>query len=297
MRVTYDTKIWKAFGLQSRVGPKVGIELEYENAVIDDMPLEKIKKWHLEIDHSLRGGGVEFVSMPLDPGQINQALEEVQHCLSAVPAVVANKRCGVHVHVNALDLTFRELWSWLTYYQLVEAFIFKQYADGREENHFCVPQWANTNMQQNLYSDATALYRGVSKTRAADELVAGTFVPKGPVPLLMMSTSKYSAMNPSSLKQFGTLEFRQMRGTLSMAKVSEWAKFLVNLRDEAKSIGDAEEVLTEFENRGYERLCANIGLQQTNTVDPDDLTDCIDGAYMMVGHKPTNHQDLTWEIS
>ena len=297
MKVTFDTKIASALGVSLLPGTRVGVELEYESFDASLVNMMNLPSWNLAIDHSLRNGGLEFVSVPLTLSKVDGALLEVQQALDANKAAEANKRCGVHVHVNATHITMKQLWAWTTYYQLIEAFIFKEFADGREENHFCVPTWANTNLQEYFYRDATALYRGItkpSKKNGSDDPYMALHKPQL---LNVLRNSKYSAMNLSALKKFGTIEFRQMRGTRRMEVVRKWVHFLARLHECATSYEDAEAVLAEFESNGFERLCGRLGLHQSSSVNKDDIIDCIDGAYMMVGHAPTNFEDLTWEIS
>lgn len=300
MIINFKTPISPAIGLKAGVtGAMVGIELEYEECDSHSINMTKMRPyWRIDIDHSLRNGGIEFISKPLDEVRLPKALAVAQEELRTAGGV-ANKRCGVHIHLNVSDLTFGEVWKITTYYALTEAFIFKQFADGREENHFCVPLFSNTVLQQNFYTDANSLHRGVhkhTKKPAPSAIFADGSIPKGLVPLHILDTPKYSAMNTGSLMKFGTLEFRQMRGTRDLDIVWEWAKFLINLRNVALRYESAEHILQEYEDNGFERLCADIGLNPQYSVPAEDLNDCVDGAFMMVGHEPTKYTELNWEL-
>jgi hypothetical protein len=302
MKITFNTPIRPVLGVRDVRGGRVGIELEYEECNVTTIALPKIKEyWSIDIDHSLRNGGIEFISAPLGSNSLPKALALVQEELRQAGGV-ANKRCGVHVHLNVADLTFAEVWKITTYYALIEAFIFKEFAEGREENHFCVPLFANTVSQQDFHEDANALRRGVYK--GAKKLTPGAvqFLDppedpvKGSIPLNILSAPKYAAMNTGSLSKFGTLEFRQMRGTLDLDKVWRWAEFILRLRDAALSYESAEHILQEYENNGFDHLCGDLNLPQHDSAAKEDLEDCIDGAFMMSGHEPTKHTELDWEL-
>ena len=311
MRVTYDTNIAKAFGVPFKAGPRVGIELEYESA--DAMQLygkaEFLTRWKTTDDPSLRAGGIEFISLPTKPEHIEMALEQVKVAMSMTGAR-ATKRCGVHVHLNVTDLTFRELWNISVYYALLEPFIFKEFADGREDSHFCVPTWANTALQQSMYRDATVLHRGVQKIVGGTKLTGPGIAEmamglgghpvlsnkRHTVPLYMLSNAKYSAMNFTPLEQFGTVEFRQHGATVDMRKVQRWAEFLIQLRTVACAYADPEEIFRQFDEDGFLTLCETIQLPQSPEVDPNDIEDAVDAASLIVGHQPTDHHTLNWEM-
>ena len=300
MKVNFKTPIAPSLGITRLDGPLVGIELEYEQCKAGHLSADLYRKWWtLDIDHSLRNGGIEFISKPLKPSQLMPATLCVTKVLGEAGGVI-NKRCGVHVHLNVSDLTFEQLWNITTYYTLIEAMVFKEFADGREENHFCVPTYANSVLQRQFYDDAISLHRGIQKRtkRPGPSALGGSVIaPKQLLPLRILATPKYAAMNVNSLPKFGTLEFRQMRGSRDMLKVRKWARFLLNLREVALTYDNAEDILFEYEANGFDNLCGDLKLNISEDILPEDIIDCIDGAFTMVGHRPTKHQDLNWEIA
>ena len=310
MRISYDTNIAKAFGVPFKAGPRVGIELEYESADAGKLYNNNgfLTRWKTTDDPSLRAGGIEFISLPTKPEHIEMALEQVKKAMS-ITGAKATKRCGVHVHLNVTDLTFRELWNVAVYYTLLEPFIFKEFADGREDSHFCVPTWANTALQQSMYRDATVLHRGVQKIVGGSKLqpslgemamgIGGHPVlsnKRHTVPLYLLGNAKYSAMNFTPLEQFGTVEFRQHGATVDMRKVQRWCEFLLRLRTAALAYTDAEAIMNQFDEDGFLTLCETMEITQSPDVNPNDIEDAVDAASLIVGHQPTDHHDLNWEI-
>jgi len=310
MRISYNTNIAKAFNVPFKAGPRVGIELEYESADAGKLYNNSgfLTRWKTTDDPSLRAGGIEFISLPTKPEHIELALEQVKKAMS-ITGAKATKRCGVHVHLNVTDLTFRELWNVAVYYTLLEPFIFKEFADGREDSHFCVPTWANTALQQSMYRDATVLHRGVQKIVGGAKLQPSTGEmamgigghpvlsnKRHAVPLYMLGNAKYSAMNFTPLEQFGTVEFRQHGATLDMRKVQRWAEFILRLRTAALDYLDPEAIMRQFDEDGFLTLCEAMELAQSPNVNPNDIEDAVDAAALIVGHAPTDHHDLQWEM-
>lgn len=311
--IEYRTPIHATFSVRKISGPRVGIELEYEGAKVNRVRIPDLSSyWHMDMDHSLRLGGLEFVSSPLAPSSIQPALRALEPQLAACGASVT-KRCGMHGHLNVSDLNFMQLWQIATMYTLVEPFIFKNYADGREDSHFCVPMWANSALQHKAYKDATLLYRGVSTGKSKVKAVhpflsapidlegildeAGPLVTNGKVPLEIMKNAKYSSMNFTSLSKFGTLEFRMARSTLDMAEVSRFCRLLFRLRREALRFSSAENILDKFDREGLKSITDALRIVQRPDVNPEYIQDAVDAATIMVGHAPTDFNDLEWEIT
>jgi hypothetical protein len=284
MRIDYNTKVYKLAGVTHVTGPKVGIELEYEDCKLGLTDIDP-SYWRVDTHHSLRNGGLELISIPLSIAQTAPALDSAERMIKSMKGK-ATKRCGVHVHLNVSDLTLMQLWQIMTYNTLLEPFIFAQFAKNREDSHFCVPTWTNTELQRRMYDDATRLHKGWAKPR-------GVYAHDG---LTMLKTSKYSARNVAAIKKFGTLEFRQHRGSTDMNEVYRWVHFIRGLRQQALKYTSAEHILNEFEMDGYGKLCADVGLTQSSECHTCDVTDAVDAAMFMVGHAPTDMTQLDWEL-
>jgi hypothetical protein len=302
MKVKFDTSLKQGLRLKKLYeGVRYGIELEYEGCELGHVPYESYTKyWSTTHDHSLRAGGVEFISKPLAPSKLDEALSMVKDAIVESGAHIS-KRCGVHVHLNVTDLTFRELWQVYTLYAAVEPFAFKQFADTREDSHFCVPLWANTAMQHKMFNDASRLRLGITQPPASDSVLMQNPGPSGglmrsPIELSSLATAKYSAMNVQALLKFGTLEFRQLPGTTDMRKVRRWCEFLGNMREYARSFESPEAIATTLLNEGYAALLPECGLDEALDINPDYVEDAIDACVMLVGHERTNPNDLDWEI-
>lgn len=302
MKVDYESLVGKSLGMPEYKGAYVGLELEYEKC----KPLDEISKWwHTDIDHSLRAGGLEFVSRPLHPDKVHEAVAEMLAMAKGVLAHVT-PRCGLHVHLNVTDLTWSELYRLTTYYTLLEPHLFKEMAPGREMSHFCVPTWTNTALTEYMYNDGQRLRNGIiipgtqkstSWAKAAAYLVGGLGLGHNNHRLRILGTPKYAALNMASLKKFGTLEFRQAPSSLDPVFIEAWATILINIREEALKYDDATDIIRAYDRYGIFTLCERVGLFPTKAVDELDQEDAVDAATVMAGHLPVNWKELTWELS
>ena len=289
-------------GVRHRAGQRVGIELEYEGfsntRFIESNT--KVTKWYLERDPSLRAGGMELISSILQPGYVKGALEEA-HAIVKASKARAHLRCGVHVHLNMTDVTLKHLWNTIVLYTLAEPSIFKEFADGREGSHFCVPLWSNAVFAQAMYTDIKTIRGGSMPTqrpkkRARRDLYGDlAFAPAEPQRLGLFRCIKYSALNFKPLTTLGTIEFRQHPATTDMGRVRKWVDFLMHMRDVAGEYNDPLDILDQYEDIGIAGLRDNLGLEHLD-VDDLDQEEAEDVATMAAGHIPAPWTDFTWEI-
>lgn len=299
MRITLDDYVGKCMYRNTYKGPRLGLELEYEGCSSGSKTLNQ--HWHTEIDHSLRTGGLEYISTPLKPLELHDAIHTMVGAAKARGATVT-KRCGMHVHVNCTHLTWRELFQFVTYYTLLEPTLFKEYCPEREISHFCVPTWTNTVLTEYMYSDHQRLRSGIPIEDAGYDNDYATAVnllsSKTPrYGLDMLRTPKYAALNVASLKKFGTLEFRQAPSTLDPVFMYTWAMLLQKIQTVSRGYADATDIIKEYEREGLFTLCDKVGLRHVQVISDADQEDAADAATIVAGHKPVNWKQLEWEIS
>jgi hypothetical protein len=152
-----NDNIAQCLGLPRKRGQKFGIELEYEDWGGGDGFGEH---WRADRDGSLRNGGIEFISNPLTHAQLPAAFRNMTDYLENTQAN-ATERCGVHVHLNMLDSSWANLFSFSTLYTFLEPSIFKKYAPDRRDNHFCVPSYLNTALTNMMLEDVMKLRQGL----------------------------------------------------------------------------------------------------------------------------------------
>ena len=304
--------------VKPRKGNQVGIELEYEGATekfrMGDF--ENQSRWKVVEDPSLRNGGVEFVSLPTSSAQLSNLYEQLEYLFKASRAKVT-VRCGMHVHVNMTDRTFRDVFNVSTLWTLFEPYIFRKFADGRQDNHFCVPTHVNSTLIDALYKDNLDLRKGIGRpyqeqrrTKKLNHPVFDIEVPvpaptfagaggrmKSVYPLNIRNDSKYSAVNYRPLSTFGTMEYRIAPSTKDVKEIDEFVKFLMRLHTMAYLFDDPVAIIEEWEYDGYASMAKQLGLTLYKSVDPTEVEDAADAAIIIAGHEPVKHTDLQWEIA
>ncbi len=200
-------KLSELYGFDVPVsGDKYGIELEIEAF---DIKKSVPKTWHVKEDGSLRNGGREFVSDPLEFKHIENSLTQLFSCLSLCEDSYS-ERTSVHVHCNVRDLSTDNIASMALLYLVVEGIFFSYVDKSRSKNIFCV--------SLNQFQAAEALSNCFYKPDMGNG----------------MHWEKYSAFNLLPLSQFGTIEFRHMQGTSDVPYIVAWIEAINQLKTQAQ---------------------------------------------------------------
>ena len=205
----------------------VGIEIELEGLRPYNIRFP-FKRWKIVEDGSLRGG-IELVSDPVWGSAIDDALEEISQFFGEYNPIIS-ERTSVHVHVNILDMETEELIRFVNNYIMYEPALFRMHRNwDRENNIFCVPCYKSSEIQK---SYSRLLYHLKRETLGNDYL-----------------PYKYAAMNPNSLYNLGTLEFRHMGGTKDVNQINQWINVLLQLKVSAlleADVNNLKDVFGEF---------------------------------------------------
>ena len=156
------------------------------------------RHWKIVTDASVHNG-YEIVS-PILTGEngMNQ-LKLVCEALNELGATV-DRSCGVHVHLDARDLTAREVLT-----------IYKRYGEHEEQIDLCMPR--------SRRADNGTYCRGI-KDIAAN-------IAEMDKPRLSRYTGRFHKINLTNLTGSGSLEFRQHSGTTEFKKIGNWIAFLM----------------------------------------------------------------------
>lgn len=194
-------------GVRKTLGD-LGVEIEVEG---DDLPRNELGYWRQEKDGSLRGESAEFVlRKPLTKEALVKALSELDEAYKEYGSKVHDSiRAGVHVHVNVQELTKLQLFNFVTVYLLLEDLLVKWCGESRQGNLFCL-----------RCRDAEAWLQLLENAIQFDTL-----------DILKNDHIRYASINLKALCQYGSLEFRSMRGTRDLELIKTWAFMLHDLRD------------------------------------------------------------------
>lgn len=199
---------------QTIIPARVGIEIEAENAYHSLMDWPIPYTWGCKEDGSLREGGLEFITPAIDPQDIRFAIASLFATLKwrgTHPNFSA--RTSVHIHMECLSMSVEQFKSFLLLYMVFEPSLFQMASPSRREtNIFCTPLTrANFYGLYNFF----AARSGPAHASGLKE-IAG-------------SIHKYAALNFQHIFDFGTLEFRHIRGTGDTTFLIEWFELLLRL--------------------------------------------------------------------
>lgn len=224
-----DVHKWFRLPAHRRTDGDVGIEIEVEGI---NIPFAK-KWWRNEEDGSLRGPeNREFVlAKPLSLGQCKEALDYLDQLYVDNESVVHDTvRAGVHVHINCQRLTLIQLYNYITLYVVLEELLVRWCGEYREGNLFCLRT-----------GDAEFFLKRVAQAAQLQRF-----------DLLHHDDLRYCSINVKALGQYGSLEFRSMRGTRDLSLIYKWAEMLLNLREAAKQYEDPRQIIENYSHGGAE---------------------------------------------
>ena len=115
----------------------VGVEWEY-NTVTNQAKMNGWKdKWHGQIAHD-GSCGYEAVTPPIAGDHMVNCLTDLSKAFKDGEAEI-DDRCGIHVHVDASDIAWPDMYRLLKTYALVEPILYMLAGQHRSANRYCVP--------------------------------------------------------------------------------------------------------------------------------------------------------------
>lgn len=183
---------------------QTGIEFECEGVKLSgagELPDNIATFWKAVNDDSLREGGMEFVLRePLFGEDLLNSVDTF--CKWAIEKnFETNYRCGLHVHVDARNMEHDEIISMIIYYALFEPLIFRWVGDDREGSIFCMPFYKAEGCIQDI---ATAFDAPAQMKNA------------------FARVDRYGALNLNALAVHGSVEWRHMKTTFDMERITKW---------------------------------------------------------------------------
>ena len=205
-----------------------GVEVEVEGIGISG---RTPSGWERHDDGSLRGESHEFVfSTPLDFDECQKSIQELYSFISKEGGrILDSVRAGVHVHLNVQERTPIDLMKIIVLYTCLESVFSKLAGEGRSGNLFCLQAHdAEFYTQQIIHSIEAADLRHLNSNNL-----------------------RYSALNPTSLYKFGSLEFRSLRTPVSPDKILLWVEAIYNLYRSIDRFVDPTEIIYAMSGDGY----------------------------------------------
>lgn len=197
--------------------------------------------WKIVTDSSVTNkgtgtyAGLELVS-PVLKGE--EGLKQLQICCRVLDELGAkvDKSCGLHVHLDARDLTLQHWKNTVVFYHNYQRSIDKMLPKSRRsgQNQYCQPF-----MERDL-KDISAL-KTLSQLRDYAEY-----------------TSRYKVINVTSFLRHGTIEFREHSGTIDFEKIYNWLQFCMVVIEKAKSVKSLYVWRNEDDSKEFEALMTQI---------------------------------------
>lgn len=215
----------------------LGMEFEVEG---HNLPLQ-VTGFITTEDGSLRGEAKEYVFKKPSSLERTKSLTNLlcKKLNTGDTRTDISERCGIHVHVNVQELELKQLWNFVTLYYLYEEVLVRYCGRQREGSLFCLrakdTDWIINYIVQ------------VLEQRPARMAAA-----------FNTDMLRYSALNFKALTQYGSLEFRSMRGTANYGEIEPWFSVLYRLREEAKKFDNPLEILDVFNASGEETFTQRI---------------------------------------
>lgn len=190
---------------QRRVGVEIEFCTSYTRAEVIDLVLENtgiqlrtgrnggLNSWRIKSDGSISNGW-EIVSPPM----VDFAeLKLIMDCLSNDPECFVDRSCGLHVHLEAKDMTREQMVKYIQCWQKLELEFDKLVSSSRRAN--------NNNY---CYSVKDYIIRDDSTLSSICSRLG----------------NRYHKLNPFSFLKYGTFEVRHLEGTLNYDKLETWIR-------------------------------------------------------------------------
>lgn len=243
----------------------IGMEIELENSSgVGNFPVPS--PWTTKGDGSLRNGGIELISAAHRPEEFPESLALVLTWLHAGCRPDFSWRTSVHVHMDCSNMKVEDFKKLIILYFLFENSLFQFANPGRRDtNIFCAPLTRVDFYSIRSFLNASA---GNEKDGLFD---------------LTRTIQKYSALNLAHMFDFGTLEFRHLRGTSNIEQLLTWVGLILKLREAAERLS-----LTEL----------NTQILSLNTTSSyDEFTEAVFGDYKPMLVSPLTQRFLSEGVS
>jgi hypothetical protein len=230
---TYLTNPFNYHPLPSRFSGKsefnrfIGIESEVitESSSADEYSEDREIPNYFDVvnDGSLNEGGVEFVtSRPIIGSQIESALYSLEDVNKSEWNEV-DSSCGVHIHMNALDMGFTEIKSLLMIMTRIQYLLYESIPESRRETSYAreITMPIDTISKISNLSQLVDDYYSMADTNISDN---------------KYNDARYIGTNIHARFYLGSIEFRYHEGTIESKPIRDWILFLNKIMSTSKNL-------------------------------------------------------------
>jgi len=233
-----DRPIWELMGFgvrKARTRPLIGIEIEAEGTNLVSDAFNDQSVWSVHDEGSLRNGVEYVLRAPLEIEDLRNAMKLWDE-LTKKAKFDQSIRTSVHIHFNACRRSPAELYKVLTVYWLVENLLVELNGRDRVGNLFCLRLSDAENMVDQI----------VDEIRRENYFQTWT------------EEFRYSAVNLSSLRKFGSLEYRFIKGLTDSKLILEWVECLRQLMNVSLEFESPLAILNYFYQVGSKAFLKRV---------------------------------------
>lgn len=194
--------------------------------------------WKIVSDASC---GYEIVSPILRGEDGFRQLKIVLDTLTEM-GVHVNRSTGVHVHLDANDLTALDVKN-----------IVKRYSDNEAE----IDQWFPSSRRGDNNTYCQSVARGVGEI-GSNDFILDT---QSAADAAGAVRTRFTKVNLASLTRYGTIEFRQHAGSTDYAKISNWILFLQHFVEQSRKVktgAGPSSLVRRTKNRVYDEVRSQV---------------------------------------
>lgn len=239
---------------------EIGLEIETESPTEYKIP--KFAFWDVHTDGSLRQVGREYVlKVPvMFEKELPEALTEFKEKTEGIPFIQDSITTSVHVHMNILNETFVTLGNVLATYALVENLLIRFSGPDRRSNLFSLPM-----------CDAEEIYNNIIR------LVIGMGTKRYGHMAYDVESTKYGALNLSSIARYGSLEIRSFRGVTDIDVIYQWVGLLYSIMQYARQEKlTPPQIIMAYKEKGAEILSDIFSSDQRQLIAQKNEVDLLE---------------------
>jgi hypothetical protein len=224
-------------------------------ALLERLAVNVVDDGSISMHQDCRSGARELVTQPATAGAVwSDMIGDICDQLKAHEARV-NSSCGLHIHVDARDLTAFDIKNLVKVYAHIEDVMFSAIAPARRNRHYCKPcgqeyldrfgalagkalktvlprRQYGLLTKEELTDNVRRSYEGspVLKQRLRESLKSANDSLRDRQEHKYNDT-RYRALNLHSYWHRGTIEFRHHHGTVDAEKIRNWGMVCMSVVD------------------------------------------------------------------
>ena len=236
----------REFTTKSNYNRFVGIESEViteSHSASDYVDEERSipKFFNVVEDGSLNEGGVEFVtSMPIIGDNVNIALDSLQETNEDEWNTV-DSSCGLHIHMNALDMGFVEIKSLLMIMSRIQYILYESIPECRRDTSYAkeIDLSPIAISRISSLSELVDSYYSMAETSISDQ---------------KYNDARYIGTNIHSRFYLGSIEFRYHEGVVSSKPIKNWILFLNSIMTASKDLSNRPKLYNKIVNSKFQPI-------------------------------------------